>query len=175
MEDPSTRSFAAMTAFVSARKLWICPVRIQSAGLQWLRSTPLCVWMYSLSVLQSAQHSIETAVVALHGAVALSCALACSTSAHTSSARDAHRIGGVGGALYAALEHLGVNQEGCGGFTCVQIKRRQVLKSRGARGMLGRPPVFPRPGVAAPASLRPAASLRPDVAAPASLRPDIGG
>jgi len=40
--------------------------------------------------------------------------------------------------------------------------------------MLGRPPAFPRPDVAAPASLRPAASLRPDVAAPASLRPEIG-
>ena len=90
---------------------------MQSAGSQLLRSTPLCVWIYSLSVLQSAQHSIETAVAAavtLHGAVALLCellcALACDTSAHTSahtSVRGAHRIGGVGGALYAALQHLG--------------------------------------------------------------------
>ena len=45
MAVPSTRSFAATTAFVSAMKLWICPVCIQSASSQWLRSTPLCVWM----------------------------------------------------------------------------------------------------------------------------------
>ena len=189
MDDPSTRSFVAMTAFVSARKLWICPVCKQFAGSQRLRSTPLCVWMYSLSVLQSAQHSIETVAAAVTLHEALVCARACDasahTSAHTSSARGAHRIRGVGGALYAALQHLGVNREFAGktlylsahNMGAESVRRRRsaaVLKSRGARGMLGRPPAFPRPDVAAPASLRPAASLRPDVAAPASLRPEIG-